>query len=368
MEIQLNKRLATVAAQGVADGVFCGISAGISVGHKKGRIRTLFHGGKTRFDPLGKGIKQTTLFDLASLTKPLCTVLCTLHLIDRGQLSWDEPLGIQFPRDKQKIEIRHLLQHCSGLPAYRPYYQQFSATQSSENTAEILSLIAKEPLEYTTGSTSLYSDLGFILLGDLIEQRSKMPLHQLFSEQISEPLGLENQLLFLPIRAQNISLRINAAATEHCNWRRSILQGEVHDEHCWLMGGVAGHAGLFGTVDAVMVLCELLLDVWKKKATHPAFRSELLWHAFQQKHPQSGWCLGFDTPTPGGSSSGKFFSPTSVGHLGFSGTSFWIDLEKEVVVVLLTNRIHPSRDNVKIRSYRPYFHDQLMEIIYRANK
>lgn len=368
MENQLNKKLITVVGKGLEDKVFCGISAGISVGHKDERLRALVSGGTTRSDSLERVVKQTTLFDLASLTKPLCTVLCTLHLIDQGKLGLHDTLNKSFHTEKQAIEIRHLLRHASGLPAYKPYYQQFAARQSPENKDRLLDLIATEALAYPTGSTALYSDLGFILLGNLIEQRAGMGLNRLFHEQIALPLGLVNQLLFLPIGAHGGYDRLEIAATEHCGWRQLTMQGEVHDEHCWLMGGVAGHAGLFGTIGAVMSLCELLLDIWKGYATHPAFRSELLCRALTDKDPQSGWCLGFDTPTPGKSSSGRYFSSASVGHLGFSGTSFWIDPEKEVVAVLLTNRIHPSRHNEQIRSYRPFFHDQLMEIICRGEK
>ncbi|MGD9948743.1 MAG: serine hydrolase domain-containing protein [Desulfobulbus sp.] len=363
MEIQLNKRLSTLAAQGLADGVFCGISAGLSIGHQGTRFRTLFSGGKTRMDDLGREVKQKTLFDLASLTKPLATVLCSLNLIDQGKLNWQDLLTTFFPEGAQKIRIRHLLQHSSGLPAYKPYYQQFGPRQSLESKSRLIADIVREPLGYATGSTSVYSDLGFILLGNIIEQCVRMPLDQLYEQEITKPLGLERELRFLPIQEQNKGSSSDVAATEYCTWRQSTVQGEVHDENCWLMGGVAGHAGLFGTIGAVMRLCELLLDVWKGYATHPAFRSELLCHVFTNRHPQSGWCLGFDTPTPGASSSGRYFSSASVGHLGFSGTSFWIDPEKEVVVVLLTNRIHPTRDNVKIRTYRPFFHDQLMKII-----
>ncbi|MDD2463349.1 MAG: serine hydrolase [Desulfobulbus sp.] len=363
MEIQLNKRLSAVAEQGLNDRVFCGIAAGISMGHKGNRSRALFSGGKTRMGRLGRNVNQTTLFDLASLTKPLSTVLCTLNVVSRGILDWEDTLESFFPGAPQTIRIKHLLQHSSGLPAYKPYYQQFPPRQSWENKTQLIDWIVREPLAYPTGSTSVYSDLGFILLGKLIEKCGGMRVDQLFEKKITKPMGLDNQLLFIPIGEQKGGDRLDIAATEECDWRKTTMQGEVHDEHCWLMGGVSGHAGLFGTIEAVMRLAELLLDVWKGYTTHPAFPSALLRKVLTEKHPHSGWCLGFDTPTPGGSSSGSHFCSASVGHLGFSGTSFWIDPLKEVVVVLLTNRIHPTRNNVKIRTYRPYFHDQLMEII-----
>lgn len=363
MEFQLNKKLSQLCAQGLAEGAFCGIAAGISIGHKGDRFRSFHVGGKTRLDNGGKPVELPTLFDLASLTKPLSTVLCTLHLIDQGMIEWQDTLNVFFNGASSAIRIYHLLQHSSGFPAYKPYYKQFAASQFPEAKQKLLEKILGEKLEYATGSTSVYSDLGYILMGMILERAAGMQLDRLFEEKIAKPVGLEGQLLFRPVGRESNIDRFAVAATENCPWRHSIMQGEVHDEHCWLMGGVAGHAGLFGTVEAVLLLCELLLDVWKGYATHPAFASELLCYALNQKKPRSGWCLGFDTPTPGVSSSGRYFSSASVGHLGFSGTSFWIDPEKEVIIVLLTNRIHPSRENVLIRSFRPNFHDQLMEII-----
>lgn len=364
MEIQINNILASQAAIGLKQGVFCGISAGVSYGAGDQRIRTFHSAGFTRNDALGVDITASTLFDLASLTKPLCSVLCALHLIETGHLHWQSTLGEHFPPDKQHITLYHLLQHSSGLPAYHPYFQAFAAKQHTTHKQRLLDCIGGEPLAYATGTTSVYSDLGFILLGNLIEEQSGSSLQDLFRCRIARPLGLERQLCFLPVETTDTGKESRTiAATEFCPWRNKTLQGEVHDEHCWLMGGVAGHAGLFGSVEAVMHLCECLLDIWKGRASHPAFAADLLIHALSSKHPHSSWCLGFDTPTPGASSSGRYFSAQSVGHLGFSGTSFWIDSVREVVVVLLTNRIHPSRENVKIRQFRPSFHDHIMERI-----
>jgi len=364
MEIQLNKKLSDLARQGLADEVFCGISAGVSIGHKGQRFRSLISNGKTRLDGGAREVTTTTLFDLASLTKPLATVLCTLSLVEQGKLDWLDPVDRFFPGIWPGVRVQDLLHHCSGLPAYRPYYRQFPPVQSMAAKISLMDKILAEPLEYVTGTTSVYSDLGFIVLGGIVERCAKMTLDRFFQQLVAGPLGAADTLCFRPLDGSRRG-GTDIAATENCPWRHAVIQGEVHDEHCWLMGGVAGHAGLFGTIDAVLSLCELLLDVWKGYADHPAFSRALLCHTLSHKQANSGWCLGFDTPTPGGSSSGRYFSPASVGHLGFSGTSFWIDPEKEVVVVLLTNRVHPSRENVKIRTYRPWFHDQLMEIICR---
>lgn len=361
MEIQINNILDSLVVTGLEQEVFCGIATGVSVGYGGHRIRAIHCGGLTRSDAQGVDISPSTLFDLASLTKPLCSVLCALHLIDRGKLHWHSTLGQSYPPDKRHITLQHLVQHASGFPAYHPYFQSFPPQQQEEFKKQLLDSIAREPLVFATDTASVYSDLGFIVLGQVLEKVSGSPLHHLFRSRIASPLGVEETLLFLPLDGE---LPVNSsaiAATEVCPWRKMTMQGAVHDEHCWLMGGVAGHAGLFGTVEAVLSLCECLLDVWKGRTSHPAFAAPLLVHALSNRHPHSSWCMGFDTPSPTGSSSGQFFSPQSIGHLGFSGTSFWIDPQRDVVVVLLSNRIHPSRDNVKIRKYRPYFHDRIME-------
>nr|WP_320010919.1 serine hydrolase [uncultured Desulfobulbus sp.] len=365
MENQINKMLDALGGEGVAEGVFCGMSAGVSIGPQKSRFRCFTSSGKTRQDKQGKIVLANTLFDLASLTKPLSTVLTTLILISQGRLDWDTPLESYLQGKLPGIAVHHLLSHCSGLPAYQPYYQQFAPTQLAENSNKLVELMANEPLTYSTGGDSLYSDLGFILLGKMIERSADRNLNTLFKEFISEPLGREKELLFLPLGEGNIERAQEIAATEVCPWRGYTLQGEVHDEHCWLMGGVAGHAGLFGTVEVVMELCECILDLWKGSMSHPYLDAKILQYALQKKRPGSDWCLGFDTPSPGGSSSGQYFSAASVGHLGFSGTSFWIDPVKEVIVVLLTNRVHPTRENLKIRSFRPRFHDRIMEVLAR---
>ena len=352
----------------MAEGVYSGVSAAVSVIKNKVRYRGWFSGGLTRSDQSGVPVEVSTPFDLASLTKPLCTTLCTLHLIASGKMHWEDAALSQLdpflPLDKQSIIIRDILTHSSGLPAYKPYFREFDPRSSKDNRYPILQKIVNEPLQYFRGTTSVYSDLGFIVLGLLLEKVAQRPLDQLYRKTITEPIDLADKIFFMPSNSSVPTERTKMAATENCPWRKRIMQGEVHDEHCWLMGGVAGHAGLFGTAGGVLSLCECLLDCWQERASHPAFANNLLRYALNWKQPgESCWRLGFDTPSSGQSSSGRYFSPKSVGHLGFTGTSFWIDLERNVIVVLLTNRVHPSRENIKIREFRPYFHNLLMEKI-----
>jgi len=364
MKNQLNICIKEVCRKGLSDGVFSGVSAAVSVYKNEVYNRGSFSGGWTRFDKYGALVQKETLFDLASLTKPLCTTLCVIHLINQGKLRWNQYyLSKEYSLEKSKIEIQHLLNHSSGLPSYRPYFKEFLPEYSRDNITLLVKKIYKEPLEYPTGSICLYSDLGFILLGALIERSTRTELDAVFRKHITDPLDISSSLCFLPPGEKIIINKRLIAATENCGWRNKQLHGEVHDENSWLMGGVTGHAGLFGNIEGVMTLCEHILDIWKDRAIHPAIPSTLLQRALETKHSKGGWCLGFDTPSLGYSSSGRHFSPQSIGHLGFSGTSFWIDPEKDIIIVLLTNRIYPTRNNTKIRQYRPFFHDYLMENI-----
>ncbi len=369
MKNQLNIVLKEVCEQGLAKGVFPGVSAAISMRKNNEYHRGVFSGGLTRNGYESVQVNTATYFDLASLTKPLCTTLCTLSLIDSGMLNWHGPcLGVLEKRiqaEKGEINCHNILHHSSGLPAYHPYFTQFAPVSSSENKVAILDLILAEPFQYKPDTQCLYSDLGFIMLGQVMEKLTGTTLDHIYRTTILTPLHLEEKLLFFPV-SEDISVdKHQIAATEKCDWRHTVMQGEVHDEHSWLMGGVCGHAGLFGTVGGVQLLCEFLLDCWHGRKKHPAFGSELLCHALQWSDAENSWRLGFDSPSKDQSSSGRYLSPHSVGHLGFTGTSFWIDPEQDIVVVLLTNRVHPTRGNVNIRAFRPFFHDYIIEGINR---
>ena len=367
MQNQLNIVLKKACEKGLAEGVYSGVSAAVSVVKNTVRSQGWFCGGVTRCDQFGVPVERSTLFDLASLTKPLCTTLCTLSLISSGKLNWtDDVLSLlQFEnnRNNNKITIENILHHASGLPAYKPYFLEFKPQPSRKNILSLLRKILNEPLLYSPDTKCLYSDLGFILLGALIEQIATVSLDKFYQKNILDPMQLAENILFLPINEGVRGEKKAIMATENCPWRQRVLQGEVHDEHCWLMGGVAGHAGLFGTATGVLHLCERLLDCWQERAHHPAFANALLRYALNWKKGDESWHLGFDSPTPGQSSSGQYFSSQSAGHLGFTGTSFWMDPTQSIVVVLLTNRVHPSRENTKIKAFRPFFHDYLMEQI-----
>jgi len=363
----LEYHLNFLCQQGVEKEVFPGVVAAVSMGFGKERKRIISSFGKTRLDTNGATVESTTFFDLASLTKPLATTLLVLYLIEKGVLDLNDRYRditrMKIPADKKNINIAHLLSHSSGLSPYKPYFELYSPCPGEEKKGQLIHSIIKDPIEYEIGTDCRYSDLGFILLGDILEQLTGQPLDILFKKKISVPLGLQNNIFYLPLPDKNSHPSMLVAATEQCNWRNRIIQKEVGDEHAFLMGGVAGHAGLFGRINGVTTLLEHVLETWKGRGNRLPISQSLLNKALQRKYTDRSWCLGFDTPSTGYTSAGKYFSKRSVGHLGYTGTSFWIDPENDCIVVLLTNRVHPSRENNKIREYRPWFHDQIIELL-----
>lgn len=349
--------------QGHADEIFPGAAAAVAYGLGNQRRCHLAFCGKRTLLPQPVALTHETIFDLASLTKPLATVLSIISLIEAGNLCLEtriaEFFGHIIPDDKKNITLFHLLTHSSGLPAHRPYFELLRTLPAAERRATLHTLILNEPLVFVPGQLSLYSDLGFLLLGSVVEQISGLPLNCYVEERLYPLLGMKQNLFFRSGTATPPTDTEKFAATELCPWRGRLLCGEVHDDNAWVLDGVAGHAGLFGTVAAVLELCSRLLDIWKGIETSPAFSQPLLAEFFtrQTRIPDSTWALGFDTPSAINSSAGTLFSPFSVGHLGFTGTSIWIDPEKNVIAVLLSNRVHPTRDNIKIRKFRPIFHD-----------
>lgn len=367
---EINK-LKEILTQGVKNAVFPGAAAAILLGSGEKREQWLVSQGFCSYQQKdGKKVDENTIYDLASLTKPLVTTLALVALVGAGKIRLDStlaeilgPKDLSGASDKQGITLADLLAHRAGFAAHRPFFKELSVIAGPDRRTALKKLILKEPLIYPVGSRALYSDLGFILAGLIVEQVSGMSLDRLAREWLYQPWRLEKEL-FYPA-AEGSSGAGVYAPSEYCSWRQKVLCGEVSDENCAALGGVAGHAGLFGTSRGVATLAGRLLDLWLGKTSHPALDSALLATFLSRREKPVGttWALGFDTPTPGFSSSGRYFSPTSIGHLGFTGTSFWIDPQKELVVVLLSNRVHPSRYNEKIKKFRPLFHDAVVEAL-----
>lgn len=355
------KEIGEMCDSATKHGVFPGLGLGVATGCDAERQRLVIHRGYTRLGA-GSAINEATLFDLASLTKPLATTLLILIMITEGRIRLNNTVARFFeqaPPDKAEITIRDLLGHSSGLAAHQPYYQKLMDIPPAERKERALQMILAEPLRYPKGTKAIYSDLGFVLLGLVVERIAGKGLDRVFHERVAQPLGLADNLFYNRVGAPRTGR--SYAATEFCPWRGRVLCGEVSDENCFALDGVAGHAGLFGTTGAVLTLVEAIHDLWLGE-TCPLAISPADLRAFltRQPTPESTWALGFDTPSASGSTSGRFFSPRSVGHLGFTGTSFWIDPEHHVMVVVLSNRVHPSRENNQIRAFRPTLHDAVM--------
>ena len=308
----------------------------------------------------GRTMARDTVFDLASLTKPLATTLSVMNLVMQRKLELEHDLESILPAfkstDKSGITVKHLLCHNSGLPDYRPYYETLMKLPPKRRRSALQDLLVKEPLIHPVGRQTVYSDLGFMILGWMVEHLSGRRLDRFVAEEIYNPLDLEN-LFFMDLHSK--LRKAQFAATEVCPWRNILLNGTVHDDNAYAMGGIEGHAGLFGTaMDIYRLLSVLLSDFYGRSDTR-LFEKDLMKTFFKRQNVK-GRALGFDTPSLTEASCGQYFSKQSVGHLGFTGTSFWMDLERSAIVILLTNRIHPSRENNKIQAFRPILHDTIM--------
>ncbi len=296
-------------------------------------------------------VAQETLFDLASLTKVLCTTPLWIVLAFRDSGMLDRPITRWFseaPADKGLITPRLLLAHASGLPAWRPYY--LYGYLKKDIKALVLDKILSDGLEYPPGKGTIYSDLGFMLLGFLTEREKGCSPAESLRNEICAPLGIEHELLFRPDPRKG-SLALTRAGE---------APGKVHDLTCRALGGITGHAGLFGTARAVYRVGAEVLAALKGRAS--LFESATVREFCRRAGlvPESTRALGFDTPSAVDSTSGKYFSPQSIGHTGFTGTSLWIDPLKEIIVVLLTNRVFVGEGDTRIKSFRPRFHDAIM--------
>jgi CubicO group peptidase (beta-lactamase class C family) len=211
---------------------------------------------------------------------------------------------------------------------------------------------------FEPGDKTLYSDLGFMLLEWVIEEVSGSRLDRFVGQAVYEPLGIRD-LFYIDLHREK-QYEGEFAATQLCPWRGRLLTGQVDDDNAWAMGGISGHAGLFGTALAVGILLNRLLMTGGGDRYTDFFQPRII-SRFLQRQSSDGRALGFDVPTRPGSSSGRFFTDNSVGHLGFTGTSFWADLERSLVVILLTNRVHPFRFAGGIETFRPVLHDTVVQ-------
>jgi serine-type D-Ala-D-Ala carboxypeptidase len=286
-------------------------------------------------------------------------------LYQRGQLDLDLLVGDLLPgfavgaqvrsvwhHERRHITLRHLLAHNSGLPAYARLFE------SHPSAYDLLEACLSMPLEAAPGSRAEYSDIGFILLGKALEILAKEPIDTFCAREIFAPLALSTA----GYKPPDSWRALIPPTVDDQSFRGRIIQGEVHDENCSVLGGVSGHAGLFANaLDLLSFASAILSNPAEAQAVRPALfhPKTIRLFATRQGPEGSSRALGWDTPSAE-SSSGRYFSQNSIGHLGYTGTSLWIDLERRLAIVLLTNRTWPDRSSQLIRKVRPAFHDAIV--------
>jgi serine-type D-Ala-D-Ala carboxypeptidase len=347
----------SVLEQAVSEQAFPGAAFGVL---SQGQVLALDGVGGFTYDQATTPVTASTVYDLASITKVIATTSMAMLLHQNGPLSLDQSLAQVLPgfaqgepsgSERRAVTLRMLLAHASGLPGYVRF---FEGTRGRE---ELLDACLRLPLETSPGSHAEYSDPGFILLGRALEIIAGEGLESFCAREVFAPLGMSSTCFRPPA-----DWRLAIPPTEDdTTLRHRVIQGEVQDENCFILGGVGGHAGLFSNALDALLYAGCLLDKHQRFA--PA--TVELFTTRAGLPPESSRALGWDTPSQP-SSSGRFFSRHSAGHLGYAGTSLWIDFERQLAVVLLTNRTWPHRNSQAIRAVRPAFHDAVMESLDRG--
>jgi serine-type D-Ala-D-Ala carboxypeptidase len=348
-----------VALEAVASRAFPGCAFGVWA---NGQIQLQDAAGRFTYEPGARAVTPGTVFDIASVTKVVATTAAAMLLVQLGQLQLDTLIGELLPEflagrtpgdPARSVTLRHLLAHSSGLPGYVEFFRQ------AQTADALLSACLRLSLGAEPGTRAEYSDPGFILLGKALEVSMGESMDRWTAREIFQPLGFE-ATRFCPEPAQRPMI---PPTEEDVSFRKRRIQGAVQDENAWVLGGVAGHAGLFSNVPDLLRFSAAVLDGASSSGSDGLFQAGTI-DLFSQRQLPSGSsrALGWDTPSEN-SSSGMYFSPRSIGHLGYSGCSLWIDFESAVAVVLLTNRTWPDRASQLIRQLRPAFHNAIREAL-----
>jgi len=344
------ERAFSVLRQGIAERVFPGAAAAVNY---RGTLVALKGIGSFTCDAGSPVVTAETIYDLASLTKVMATTTMAMLLYERGIVKLEQPVAESVPefaggnRRRRRVTLGMLLAHSSGLPAYARLFER------AKNREELVLAACRAPLEAEPGTHAEYSDLGFIVLGEALARLALEPLDEFCRRKIFAPLGM-SQTRFCPPAPWKQRIPPTVADRD---FRRRRVQGEVHDENASVMHGVAGHAGLFAPAGDVARFAHAMLS-----GGHPILRPETL-RRFTRRQPPGTRALGWDTPTAP-SQSGRYFSPESFGHLGYTGTSLWIDPARQLAVTLLTNRTWPNVGaSEEIKQVRPRFHDAVVEAL-----
>src|SRR3954463_1170931 len=343
-----------ILSEGASKHVFPGAATAIT---SKGALVAYEGFGHYTYEKKARAVEAESIFDIASLTKVVATTSIAMLLHDRGQLDLDSYVIGTLPEfalgdeRREEVTFRMLLAHSSGLPAWVPLYKK------AKNKPSLLEAAESTPFASDPGTKAEYSDIGFILLGEALERIAASPTETFCELDIFNRLEM-NSTFFNPSKKVKGQIIPTSNGQEI---RNRVIQGEVHDENAFVMGGVAGHAGVFSTAGDLAKFAHCLL-----RGGAPVFKAETvdLFTRRQESPVGTSRALGWDTPSKP-SQSGQYFYPGSYGHLGFTGTSLWIDPERELSVTLLTNRTWPDSKNQAIKELRPRFHDAVIEAVDR---
>jgi CubicO group peptidase (beta-lactamase class C family) len=347
-------RTISVLKQGIAQRAFPGAAFAVL---RSGDVVLQGAVGRFTYDEAAEDVTLSTIYDMASVTKVVATTSMAMLLYEREQLHLDQSIVQILPEfasddaRREKVTVEMLLAHSSGLPAYVKLFLQ------AKDRAALVRRAFKVPLEAEPGERAEYSDIGFILLGELLERIAGESLDSFCMREVFVPLKMKSTL-FRPQFELRSSIPPTVSDQE---FRHQVIQGEVHDENASVMGGVSGHAGLFSNTADLMKFSSSILG-FERKIFHP----ETI-RLFAHRCPSpagTSRALGWDTPSAP-SQSGKHFSEDSFGHLGYTGTSLWVDGVRDIAIALLTNRTWPHRESQLIKQIRPAFHDAIMEELLR---
>ncbi|WP_076792248.1 serine hydrolase [Chlorobium sp. KB01] len=346
------KPLEAVMGQAVSDSVFPGASLAVLY---KGKV--VFHKafGKKSYAPESTPVDTTTIYDLASLTKAISTTSIIMQLVERDSLSLQAPVAKYLPafgsNGKDKVTIEHLLRHTSGLRAHSYF------AKSCRSPEELFNTIENDSLLSPPGRTTLYSDPGFMLLGKIVATITGHNLAENFHARFAAPLGMHATMFTPPATL----LQHIAPAGQDGDWPFNTVRPLVHDQNAALLGGVAGHAGLYSTTGDLITFTGMLMH-GGTSGRRVYFRKETLRNFLSRSSAERA--LGWDLRSiDGPSSAGDYFSTSSYGHLGYTGTSIWIDPQQDLAVILLSNRVWPTSANIKIRKFRPLLHNTVAECL-----
>lgn len=343
---------------GIAERAFPGASTAIT---NQGRLIALKGLGRFTYSEASPRVEPHTIYDLASLTKVIATTAICMRLYEQDKFHLEQKVVEVLPEfagndpRRSQVTFRMLLAHSSGLPAYVKLFE------TAKDRGELLAQAFRVALAADPGAHPEYSDIGFILLGAALERLTGETLDTFCDREIFKPLDLARIGFNLPRHPYQAHI----PPTENDKvFRHGIVQGRVHDENAWVMGGVAGHAGCFADAYELAVFAQCMLS-----GGPPLFHTHTVDLFTQRQSSPAGTsrALGWDTPSPP-SQSGRYFSPRSYGHLGYTGTSLWIDPDRQLSVTLLTNRTWPDRSSQAIRQIRPAFHDAVVEAIKESSK